>query len=77
MITEDTIEGDIIAIVHGSFFPIILRRMDEESKRMLCGLEDMTAWRMIGTAYVHGIMAGEAWNDIEDGKRTEQTIYLV
>jgi hypothetical protein len=67
MTPEDVIRGDIIAVVRGSDLPIVLRCMDEESKRNLSGLEGKIAWRMIG----------ETWEDFEDGKYKEQTIHLV
>jgi hypothetical protein len=47
-------KGDVVAVLEGSKFPLLLRRG---------GPDD--AWRIIGVCYVHGIMYGEAWKGFE------------
>src|SRR5437764_10226961 len=44
--------GDIVAVLPGARVPFALRKADPQS--------DESAWRLVGEAYVHGIMAGEA-----------------
>jgi hypothetical protein len=41
-------QGDTIALLAGSDWPVILRQQDD-------------IWRFIGPAYITGIMSGEAW----------------
>ena len=45
--------GDLIAVVFGSKQPLILRRVNNEINKEL-------RYELIGHAYVHGIMHGEA-----------------
>jgi hypothetical protein len=47
--------GDQIALLAGSKVPYVLRKEDGEVENQV--------WSLIGEAYVHGIMFGEAWND--------------
>jgi hypothetical protein len=44
--------GHVVAVLPGAQVPFILRKENPES--------DESAWRLVGEAYVHGIMAGEA-----------------
>jgi hypothetical protein len=43
--------GDFIVICEGSSVPLVLRKVEVEHR-----------WRLIGDAYIHGIMAGEAFD---------------
>lgn len=52
LLGPDTMEpGDIIVVLYGGFTPFVLRRRGQRS-------ED--GWTLIGEAYVHGMMNGEA-----------------
>jgi Heterokaryon incompatibility protein (HET) len=43
---EDIQQGDMVVILYGTRTPLILRRVDDK-------------WRLIGDAYIHGLMDGE------------------
>lgn len=47
-----TAKGDSITLLNGSRAPIIARQRHQKSIR----------WKVVGEAYVHGIMHGEAWD---------------
>ncbi|CAF3479438.1 unnamed protein product [Fusarium graminearum] len=51
----ETEDGDIICILHGCSVPVVLREMPDKGHMIL-----------IGEAYVHGKMDGEAMEDIAD-----------
>lgn len=44
--------GDEVFLLQGSNVPLVLRRIEKGG-----------AWRLIGDAYVHGFMNGEAWDE--------------
>lgn len=81
MVTDDSVEGDVIVIARGSTLPIVLRRMDDAlavgvRHRRLLG--ENVGWKMIGTAYVHGLVSGDVWNRLtRRNKYSEQAIHLV
>jgi hypothetical protein len=43
--------GDVIVLLEGGIVPFILRPRED------------SRWELIGEAYVHGIMRGEAWDE--------------
>lgn len=47
--------GDIITVILGCRFPVILRQ-DPTTK----GKPDKTRWKVVGVCYTHGVMCGEA-----------------
>jgi hypothetical protein len=46
--------GDVIVVLRGFEVPVLLR----ESASIICGLDTMHQTKIVGTAYVHGIMDG-------------------
>ncbi|KAL8955847.1 MAG: hypothetical protein Q9193_006442 [Seirophora villosa] len=55
---------DVIAIVQGSELPLILRPSEK-------------GFLFVGQAYVHGVMGGEVWRDVEEGKIHLEEISIV
>jgi hypothetical protein len=43
--------GDVVMLVRGCVVPVVLRRKGNGT------------WRLVGDAYVHGVMFGEGWDD--------------
>lgn len=64
LLPEYTQRGDIIAVLFGCSFPVVLRPLDG------CNYE------YIGEAYVHGIMDGEAIDLLQQRELKEQDIVL-
>jgi hypothetical protein len=65
--------GDLVWILKGGPVPFILRPV-------VVGDAPTGApskYRLVGTAYVHGVMDGEAMKDYEDGKQSLQTLRIV
>jgi hypothetical protein len=62
--------GDVIASVEGAKVPLILRA--GESKH-----DGRRSYSLVGTAYVHGYMDGEALRDVARGKMSEEAILLL
>jgi hypothetical protein len=60
---------DEVWIFMGASTPFILRKLDEKDG-------DKQVRRLIGVAYVHGVMKGEAMDDLEKGKYELQTVAL-
>lgn len=60
---------DEIWIFMGASTPFILRKLDEMDG-------DKKAYRFIGNVYLHGVMKGEAMEDLEKGKYEVQTVAL-
>ncbi|PQE13628.1 heterokaryon incompatibility protein [Rutstroemia sp. NJR-2017a BVV2] len=56
--------GDVICVIHGCSTPIILRGKGN-------------AFQLVGEAYIHGIMNGEALKGISSGKYTIQDLELL
>ena len=77
MVPEDSAEGDCIAMVHGSRLPIVIRQASQELTANIQAMSGEIGWQLIGTAYVHGIMDGELWEDVEKGIRVEETMCVV
>ncbi|KAH8588487.1 heterokaryon incompatibility protein-domain-containing protein [Bisporella sp. PMI_857] len=77
MVPENSAEGDCIAMVHGSRLPIVIRQVNQELIAKIQAMSGEIGWQLIGTAYVHGIMDGELWEDVEKGIRVEETMCIV
>lgn len=57
--------GDVVCVFNDSVSPFVVRRVDE--------VEGRARWKLVGDAYVHGLMHGEA--DIS--KMEEEDILLM
>lgn len=66
---QTTKNGDEIWIFMGASTPFVLRRLDEMDG-------DKQVRQFIGSVYVHGVMKGEAMEDLEKGKYEVQTVAL-
>jgi len=67
--SKKTETGDEIWIFMGARTPYVLRKTDEM-------VGDRQARRLIGPAYIHGVMQGEAIDDLERGRYDLQTVAL-
>jgi Heterokaryon incompatibility protein (HET) len=67
MVPETSEEGDILCILYGSSFPHVLRKV--------AGKED--TYTLVGSAYVHGFMDGEAIELRDQGRLKEQRFNLI
>ena len=77
MVPEDSAEGDCIAMVHGSRVSIVIRQLNQELTAKVQAINGKIGWQLIGTAYLHGIIDRELWEDVEKGIRVEETICVV
>jgi hypothetical protein len=66
---EGTKEKDLVCILFGCSVPVILRE-HKSNDALKCHFE------LIGEAYVHGKMDGEAMADHEDGKVEDEVFIL-
>lgn len=71
----DTKVGDKICVLAGGKMPFILRDL-EEGERGKNKSEPGTYCRLLGDAYVHGLMDGQAVKVVEDGTRELETFKL-
>ncbi|KAK8137441.1 hypothetical protein PG984_002934 [Apiospora sp. TS-2023a] len=69
----DTKVGDLITVLHGAKIPFILRRNEEKANEAVVSKIDCT---LMGEAYVHGLMYGEALKAVEEGKLHQQMFSL-
>jgi hypothetical protein len=53
-VPENTLAGDVVTLLEGGKVPVILRPF-----------KDSSDFQMIGEAYVHGVMYGEAFRSGE------------
>ncbi|KAH6699937.1 hypothetical protein BKA64DRAFT_714229 [Cadophora sp. MPI-SDFR-AT-0126] len=58
--------SDIIAIFAGAKVPYVLRAFKDQDK-----------YSLIGECYVHGLMEGEAFEELEQGKRKLETFAVM
>lgn len=70
MIRMGAQEGDILAVLDGGKVPVILRPVDQERV-------DDSRYTVVGTAYVHGYMDGEAAAACEQGILARRDVDLV
>jgi Heterokaryon incompatibility protein (HET) len=66
---EQTENGDEIWIFMGAITPFVLRKTDEVDG-------DKAVRQFIGSAYVHGVMKGEAMEDLEKGKYEVEVVSI-
>jgi hypothetical protein len=60
-VQPDAKQDDMVVLLQGSAVPVILRPVNiAEYRQEGDRIQVDSAWRLIGTAYVHGIMDGEA-----------------
>jgi hypothetical protein len=57
LVPGHSIQGDHIALLRGGRYPVVLREMG-------------SSWEIIGECYVHGIMYGELYKDVDSRKIT-------
>jgi hypothetical protein len=67
MIPDTAEDGDILCVLYGSKFPHVLRKV--------IGKED--TYVLVGIAYIHGLMDGEAIEWRDQGKLKEQRFNLI
>jgi Heterokaryon incompatibility protein (HET) len=77
MVPAGSAEGDCIAMVHGSRLPIVVRQVNQELTAKIQAMNGKIGWQLIGTAYVHGIMDGEVWEDVGKGIHMVDTMCVV
>ncbi|KAJ9660563.1 hypothetical protein H2198_002500 [Neophaeococcomyces mojaviensis] len=75
-VPETSLEGDTVHIPFGSRVPFVLRRYRADPSHDDNGLGKERYFTMVGTAYVHGVMAGELFEDEIEVEATAVTIYL-
>ncbi|KAI0469635.1 heterokaryon incompatibility protein-domain-containing protein [Xylaria cf. heliscus] len=66
--------GDMVCVLAGGHFPFILRRAEAAGGDKP---KAEAAFTMIGDAYVHGIMDGEAIKKVDEGSEKFQTFKLI
>lgn len=73
LVTDDALEGDFVAILKGAKVPVVLRRRigDVEDSKDRC------EYHLIGPAYVHGLMDGEAMALADEGILEKQVFMLI
>lgn len=67
-------EGDIVAVADGAKVPLVLRRIDHPDD--VESLQGREVYSLVGTAYVHGFMNGEAIREVNLGIKREERIWL-
>jgi Heterokaryon incompatibility protein (HET) len=56
--------GDSVVLCRGGMVPLVLRRVEAETEvDRSTGRERPDKWRLVGDAYIHGIMDGEAFDE--------------
>jgi Heterokaryon incompatibility protein (HET) len=68
-------EGDAVVVLWGGNVPFVLRtkEMDEDGD----GREDAERWKLVGEAYVHGIMRGEGMEILKSGMVEEREFVIL
>ncbi|TGJ81098.1 hypothetical protein E0Z10_g7657 [Xylaria hypoxylon] len=75
-VQPDAKPGDMVVLLQGSTVPVILRSVDlTEYGQARHSVQADSFWTLIGTAYVHGIMDGEAM--IDEMISLEQYFYII
>lgn len=81
LVPNDTRKGDIIVAISSPYRALVLRGITKEPVTMVDGVDGNAGngliGRLIGTAYVHGIMDDKAFDDFKSGMHQEQAIYIV
>lgn len=55
-------KNDYIAVMPGCSFPVLLRSTED------AGFSDEKVYKVVSPCYVHGVMEGEIWADLDRGK---------
>jgi hypothetical protein len=71
LVTEHLEQGDVIAVLSGAKVPVVLMPIEGSTG------DTYARYEFIGTAYVHGLMDGEAKSWAEEGRIEMQDFYLV
>jgi hypothetical protein len=59
LVPRESVEGDSVVLLEGGKMPLVIRRDKSDlQKKELC---DLPRWQVVGEAYVHGVMKGEAF----------------
>ncbi|KAI0850028.1 HET-domain-containing protein [Daldinia vernicosa] len=69
--------GDMICVLAGGRLPFILRSAERVSEQTKIGLGTESQYTIVGDAYLHGIMDGEAMKKINEGEQSFQTFQLI
>ncbi|KAF4457612.1 hypothetical protein F53441_485 [Fusarium austroafricanum] len=62
MARPHVMEGDVVVVLDGGKVPMVLRKIETKD-----GIEDGEVYRIVGSAYVHGFMDGEAEVGVTEG----------
>lgn len=68
MVPAHSEKGDKVSVLFGADVPLIMRQISETGGRH---------FRLIGAAYVYGIMHGEAMDELDKGNLQQQTFTLI
>ncbi|KAK8071379.1 hypothetical protein PG997_011582 [Apiospora hydei] len=63
-------KGDSVVVLPGCSFPVLLRPLEQ---KLLVG----NTFRLISPCYLHGVMDGELWRDVDMGARKLEDVVLV
>ncbi len=74
---EESIQVDSITVVRGSNIPVVIRRATTEDLEYFQGLNGNSVWKLVGIAYIHGVMDGEVWESGWKELLTEDAICLI
>jgi hypothetical protein len=76
MVPPSTLAGDSIAVVNGPYLlPLVLRHHNKS--KVADGINGNVGWKLVGTAYIHGITNGEVLKAAQRGKYKEETIRII
>jgi len=71
MVPLETKEGDSVVVLRGAKVPLVVRAIDTSDRESKDGL-----FTIVGGAYVHGFMDGEAKVQVEKGFLEEEMFTL-
>lgn len=73
LVPKQAKDGDHIVVLYGGFTPFVWRLKEGTTQ----GIGRERRWQLIGEAYVHRFMDGEAVDDLNDGDGKEEDFILV
>ena len=74
LVRNHAMEGDVVVVLDGGKVPMILRKAQEA----VAGVDEATKlYEIVGPAYAHGFMDGEAEAGVEEGWLTREEFALV
>lgn len=65
-------QNDFVAILPGCSFPVVLRQEDMQHSK-----NARKIFKVISPCYVHGVMDGEVWADVDAGRKNLDDISLI